>query len=102
MDRRPILQMRLEEIPGVKKVYFQPPATVKMEYPAIRYKVDRYRTLTADNKTYRMDTRYNVIEIDRDPDSPIPKAIQESFPMCEMTDSYVSDNLYHRVFTIYY
>lgn len=49
-----------------------------------------------------MVDRYTVYEIDRNPDSEIPELIQEEFPMCEMTRSYVADNLYHRVFTIYF
>lgn len=100
-QRRILLQGRLEAIPGVKKVYFQPPATVKMVYPAIRYEVDRFWTANANNRAYRFHRRYTVTEIDRDPDSPIPGVIQTEFPMCEMTNAYAADNLYHRVFTIY-
>lgn len=83
-------------------MYFQPPATVKMKYPAIRYELDRMWNNRADNYAYRTTNRYTVIEIDRDPDSLIPGDIQKKFQMCEMTQSYVSNNLYHRVFTIYY
>lgn len=102
MDRRLILQTRLEEIPRVKKVYYQPPANLKMVFPAIRYELDRYWTLNANDKTYRKTNRYNVIEIDRDPDSPIPDLIQKSFQLCTLDRVYIIDNLYHRSFTIYF
>lgn len=102
MGRRQELQKILEGIPGVKKVYFQPPASVSMVYPCIRYELDRFWTARADNFSYRRLPRYTLTEIDRNPDSLIPELILDTFPMCEMTRCYSADNLYHRVFTIYY
>ena len=37
MGTRLELQSKLEELIGCKHVYYQPPKSVKMEYPAIRY-----------------------------------------------------------------
>ena len=41
MSRRTELQTLLEEILGSKNVYFQPPDTVSMKYPAIVYSLNR-------------------------------------------------------------
>ena len=38
MGTRLELQSKLEEILGSRQVYYQPPETVKMEYPAIVYR----------------------------------------------------------------
>ena len=38
MDKRQTLQSELEAILGSRNVYYQPPANLKMQYPAIRYK----------------------------------------------------------------
>lgn len=102
MDRRLFLQKKLEEIPGVEKVYFQPPSSVRMVYPCIRYSKGRTRSFRADNFVYRFNQGYNVIVITPDPDSPIPQYIAEHFQMAEVDSTYVSDNLYHTPITLYY
>ena len=40
MGTRIELQLKLEEILGSRHVYFQPPASIKMTYPAIVYELD--------------------------------------------------------------
>ena len=83
-------------------VYFQPPPGVQMVYPCIRYVRENYRHRRADNKAYNLFTRYTVTVIDRDPDSDIPRQLVESIQMCNFDRSYVADNLYHSVLTVYY
>lgn len=102
MDRRLKLQSLLEKVPGIKKVYFQPPASVRMVYPCIRYNRGRPRTARADDAAYRYTQAYELIVITSDPDSPIPQYIAEHFPMAEVNTTYVADNLYHTSITLYY
>lgn len=102
MDRRLKLQSQLEQIPTVKEVYFQPPESVKMVYPCIRYYRTRARTDKADDLTYRFVQCYDLIIIDADPDSTIARYIVEHFPMAELNSTYVADNLYHASITLYY
>ena len=86
----------LNKIMGVpKRVYFQPPATIKMSYPCIIYKFDDIDTTFADNK------KYVVMVVTRDPDSDLPMKIAQ-LPMCTMNRAYPSDNLYHYVFDLYF
>lgn len=101
MDRRPELQMRLEEILGTKNVYYQPPETIKMQYDAIRYSRKNIQTMYANNALYRTKSCYEIILITRRPDSPIIQQLM-ALPYCSYDRHYYSDNLHHDVFTLYY
>lgn len=99
MAQRAELQTLLEGL--LERVYFQPPATVKMEYPCIVYKRDYARTTFADDKPYKRVKRYQVIVIDRDPDSVIPDKVG-ALPMCVYDRFYTADNLNHDVFKLFF
>ena len=100
MAQRLQLQELLETF-GAAKVYFQPPASIKLEYPAIIYARNYANTLFADNSTYRNTKRYQVMVIDRNPDSLIPDKVA-ALPMCLFDRHYVADNLNHDVFNLYF
>lgn len=101
MDRRLELQALLAAIPGVTKAYFQPPANVQMEFPAVVYEWDRLDTQFAGNNPYRFTRRYQVTVIDRDPDSVIPNSVA-TLPMCVMNRHFTVENLHHTVFNLYF
>lgn len=101
MANRLDLQATLENILGSSNVYYDPPESVKMQYDAIRYSRTRIDTEFANNSAYKQNDRYEVIAIYRDPDSDIPRKISK-LPMCRHDRHYVSDNLHHDVFTLYY
>lgn len=96
------LQRKLETIPKVKKVYFQPPATIKMDYPCIVYERSSGKTIFGDDCPYNFRRRYSVTVIDPNPDSTIPDFIANEFKMCVADRTYSIDNLYHHVFTLYW
>lgn len=81
-------------------VYFQPPESVKMTYPAIRYKRSAIDQQSADNQPYLTHVRYELTVIDRNPDSDIVDAVMR-LPFCSHNRSYTSENLNHDVFIIY-
>ena len=101
MHSRIDLQTVLEGILGSRNVYFQPPASVKMKYPAIVYSRKNFDNRFANNSIYKQDTAYEVIVIDRNPDSDL---IQKMFtlPYCSYDRHYEADNLNHDVFTLYF
>jgi len=101
MNRRLELQRLLEEILGSKNVYFQPPANFQMKYDCIRYERKKIDTVHADNTSYQLHDRYQLILIYRNPDSELPKRIA-ALPMCSHDRHYTADNLHHDVFTLYY
>lgn len=101
MSDRLYLQAKFEEILGSRNVYFQPPASVSMRYPAIRYDLKDFRTKSANNSsTYVLSTGYEVILITREPDTEyLPKLLQ--LPYCRFGRYYKADNLHHYTVTIY-
>lgn len=101
MERRLKLQAILEGITKNKNVYFQPPSSIRMRYPAIVYSLDNIDTIYADDKPYRMRKNYLVTLIVDDPDSDLIDKISK-LPLCSFERSYVSDNLYHYVFSLFY
>ena len=94
------LQQDLEALLGSGNVYFQPPASVKMEYPAIVYARDDRDTKFADNAPYNGTWRYQVTVIDRNPDTAIPLAVAH-LPLCGLVNIFVAENLNHYVFNLY-
>ena len=101
MARRLELQALLTEILGTDQVYFQPPPTVRMDYPCIVYRRDYEQTRFADDKPYSRKKRYQVIVIDRNPDSDIPDQIAD-LPLCAYDRFYTAENLNHDVFKLFF
>lgn len=101
LERRLELHEILCETLGSRNVYFQPPASVRMQYPAIRYSRYDIENSPADNIPYKQDRFYQITVIDRDPDSVVVDKIAQ-LPMCVFDRHYASDDLNHDVFTICY
>ena len=95
------LQDELEKVLGSKNVYYQPPESVKMDYPAIVYRRSDIDNDFADDLVYKQSHFYELIVIDKNPDSEIVEAISK-LPTCRYDRHYTADNLNHDVFTIYY
>lgn len=102
MARRLQLHEKFCTILGSRNVYFQPPESLKIKYPAIIYKVADRNDIRADDKKYRNFIRYEVSFISRDPDSVIPETFMSEFIYCSHNATFTTDNLHHDVFTIYY
>lgn len=86
---------------GSRHVYYQPPESVKMVYPAIAYFRNTINVKHGDDLAYRKVVGYSITLIDKDPDSEFVDEIMQ-IPMCRFDRHYVADNLNHDVFTIYY
>lgn len=95
------LQGLLEEFLESRNVYYQPPESIKMQYPAIRYSKKSIQSVYANNSKYLMRDCYELIVISRSPDHPVIKKLL-ALPYCSYDRPYVADNLYHDVLTIYY
>ena len=101
MSRRLELHEILCDILGSRNVYYQPPESVKMSYPAIVYSRNDIRNKFADDITYMQSHEYEVTVIDKNPDSEIVEKIS-ALPTCRFNRHYASDNLNHDVFTLYF
>lgn len=86
---------------GSRNVYYQPPESVKIEYPAIVYSKSDVDKLSANDAAYKLTNCYDVIVIDKKPDNPvIAKLLQ--LPMCSFSRNYKADNLNHDSLKLYY
>ena len=101
MGNRLDLQAMLEKLLGSNNVYFQPPASVKMQYPAIVYSRSRIDNSHADDGVYMQSLEYEVIVIDRDPDSEIVMKVSR-LPRCRHERHYTADGLNHDAFKLIY
>jgi len=101
MGTRAGLQTLLETVLGSRNVYFQPPPTLEMKYPCIVYNLDNMNTKFADNNPYRIEKRYSLTIIDKDPDSLIPDKIA-LLQKCMFDRHFVTDNLNHNIFIIFF
>ena len=90
----------LHNISGVLFVCQQPPENIKLSYPAIIYKMATIRSKFANNDKYLRDTAYDITLIDTEPESPIVEDILK-LPTCNLSQTYVKDNLYHYIFRVY-
>lgn len=95
------LQSLLEELLGSRNVYYDPPESTKMQYPAIRYSKKKINVVRANDTNYLMRDCYELIVISRKPDEPVIKQLL-SLPYCSYDRPYTADNLHHDVLTIYY
>ena len=101
MSIRTDLQSKLEELLGTRNVYYQPPPTVNMQYPAIVYSRKRIESIFANNKKYSKMNSYEIIVIDKRPDNPVIDALLE-LPYSSYDRHYNGDNLNHDVITLYF
>lgn len=104
LDRRLILDEKLRRILGNTNVYFEPPASLIMKYPCIRYKRSNIDVVFADNKVYLGKNRYEIIAIFEDADDDLPDRLlynNEDLTL-NLERPYVADGLHHYVFTTHF
>ena len=101
MGSRLELQNLLESILGSRNVYYQPPESIKIKYPAIIYSRNNIDNNFADDIVYMQNHTYQIMVIDANPDSEIINKISK-LPMCRYDRHYTSDNLNHDVFILNY
>ena len=101
MASRLELQTLFEEILGSRNVYFQPPESLRIGYPAIVYSLGNIENSYADDGLYTSINQYSVTVIVDDPDSELISSVM-SLPLCRFDRHYKSDNLNHYVYTLYF
>ena len=101
LDRRLELDAILRNILGNNNTYFEPPESIKMHYPCIRYSRSHMDAKYADNIAYLKHKRYELILIYEDADDDLPDTLMEHLTVSH-DRHYVADNLHHDVFTTYF
>ena len=100
--RRLKLQTELEKLLGSRNVYFQPPESLKIQFPCYIYKYERPDSLRADDMHYRLYDRYQLTYVTKDPTDPLINETMMNFQLCMQDTSFTKDNLNHYIFSIYY
>ena len=101
MASRLELHEKFCEILGSRNAYFNPPESVKLNYPAIVYQIKPIDNAFANNGVYMQSQGYKVTVIDEDPEGNIMRKISR-LPTCRQISHFTSDNLIHDVFELYY
>jgi hypothetical protein len=99
MGTRLGLQLLLESVLGSSNVYYDPPESVKMNYPCIVYSLSKIQTDFANNKPYSHKKRYTMTVIDKNPDSSVPDQVA-ALAQCIHETHFASKNLHHYVYNI--
>lgn len=95
------LQSKLEELLESKNVYFDPPESVKMNYPAIRFTRSRIESTYANNAAYFFNDQYEITVIAKDTRHEVINKLLR-LPRCKHDRHYKANGLNHDVFTLYY
>lgn len=102
MASRLNLQKDLINLLGSKHVYFDPPESIKLQYPCFIYQSDIPYTLNANNHLYKFNKRYSVTYVDENPDNDMTERLLDYFQYASAGNPYTSDDLHHYPFDIYY
>lgn len=99
---RPRIELHKEllKIMGNSNVYYQSP--VKLSYPCIVYEKSGYDIDYANNSMYKSMVHYTLKLIGKEPDTDEICEKIMNLGICSFNRRYVSDNLYHDVFDLYY
>ena len=81
-------------------VYFQPPSSIRINYPCIVYNRSTDYINRANNSLYMKEKLYRVTVMDKNPDSDIADRLQE-LPWAVIISRDVIDNIYQTTLNIY-
>ena len=86
---------------GSRYVYYQPPESIRMSYPAIVYSLDSITERHANDTKYLQHRRYQIQYISRDPNEKIIDKLLE-LPYSSFDRRFEVDNLYHDCIQLYF
>jgi len=91
-----------KEILGNNNVYFQQPAQHMLKYPCIIYEKSAWNIDYADDSSYKNLCRYTITLIGKNPDNDDLVIKLLALPYCSFDRRFITDNLYHDVFELYF
>lgn len=95
------LQAKLVEILGSNNVYYQPPESIKIKYPAIVYFRSSIPAVKADNRNYKADFYYTITLIGTEPQNETVVNLLFGIENIKYDRNFISEGLYHDTFTLY-
>lgn len=96
------LQSMLEEFLGSANVYWQPPESIKLKYPAIVYDLYRVNQRFGSDRQHIDYPGWSITIIDLNQDVDWVQKMLEAFRYCSLERVYIADNLAHYAFIVYY
>lgn len=102
MGDRLSLHNKLVEILNSKNAYYQPPANVNLVYPCVIYNQNAGDIKKANNKLYKYTRKYEVTFIFKSSNDDITLTMLDTFKYCTEGPMFITDNLYHYTFELYY
>lgn len=82
-------------------VYYQPPESKSINYPAIVYKRSDIDNTHANNEVYKQAHMYEITFMGYDPDDDVIEKLS-LLPRCRFNRHFTNDGLNHDVFIIYF
>lgn len=95
------LQKYLEDLLGSKNVYYNPPESIKLRFPAIVYSLSTIENIHAEDESYLQNRSYMVTYISKNPDDKLIDKLS-LLPYVKFNRTYCYNNYYHSVFIIYF
>ena len=86
---------------GTKNVYYQSPANITMNYPAIVYEKSKIDSEHANDNVYIKNNKYTVTVISKTVDDVLVSKISD-LRTSTYDRHFISDGLHHDVFNLYY
>lgn len=84
---------------GTDQAFFQPPTGTQLAYPCIVYDLDRTDVIFADDRPYRLTSRWQLTLITKKAIEPVFSKIIH-LPTCTHTRTFRADQLYHHLFNL--
>lgn len=100
-EKRIKMHNRFKELLESNEVYYNPPDGKKIKYPCIIYKDKNFDIRYASDKAYKYDRVYQVSLIGSRPIDDLKNKLLLELSYIRFDNSFVSDNLYHYVYTKY-
>lgn len=82
-------------------IYFTPPDSVVLKYPACVVTREDIDVLKANNKIYNANIAYKVVYISREEGDDIFLKVMNLFDHSAFRTEYKYNGLYHKVFVVY-
>lgn len=102
MLKRVDIQEKFKFLLGSNNVYYQPPANLKMKYPAIVYSLDGLDVKHFDNTRLINKTCFSVTHIYRNENENLVETMLKNFEYISFDNRSIVDGIYNDHFTIYW
>lgn len=96
------LRTEILELTGFKYAYIDPPSGFKLKYPCAVIETEVGKTERANNRLYLYTSRYTVTIMTTDTELDIVIPMLTHFKYCSESSRFISDNLAHFVFDLFY